>query len=111
VTIAPGKTENLPVDMAAHFFGFHPDVEPETMFRHICKRQGWNTPNFVKQNADTQKTLAREYFDKLKIEPVAYKLVPADKPDPRKPVPADPELPDEPQTFKARRDRQTGAQA
>jgi len=95
VTIQPGKSENLPVDMAAHFFGFHPAVEPETMFRHICKRQGWNTPEYVKQNPESHKTLAREYFDKLIIEPVAYKLVPVEKPDPRKPVPADPAVPGE----------------
>jgi hypothetical protein len=93
VTIMPGKSENLPVDMAAHFFGYSPGVERETMFRYICKRQGWNTPAHVQQNPETHKTLAREYFDQLKIEPVAYKLVPADEPDPRKPVPADPAIP------------------
>jgi hypothetical protein len=93
VTIMPGKSENLPLDMAAHFFGYHPAVEPETMFRHIAKRQGWNTPEYVKQNPDTHKNLAQEYFEKLKIEAVAYKLVPVADPDPRKPVPADPEMP------------------
>ena len=94
ITIMPGKSENLPLDMAAHIFGYHPDVEPETMFRYVCKRQGWNTPEFVQQNAGTQKSLAREYFDKLKIEPVAYKLVPVDEPDPRKPIPAEQDVPE-----------------
>ena len=93
VTIQPGKSENLPLDMAFHFFGFHADVTPDTMLRHIAKRQGWNTPDFVKQNPETHKTLAQEYFDKLKIEAVAYKMVPVADPDPRKPVPADPEIP------------------
>jgi hypothetical protein len=94
ITIMPGRSENLPLDMAAHILGYHPDVEPETMFRYICKRQGWNTPAHVKQNEGSQKTLAREYFDKLKIEAIAFKLVPADEPDPRKPVPAEQDVPD-----------------
>jgi hypothetical protein len=94
ITIMPGKSENLPLDMAAHIFGYHPDVEPETMFRYVCKRQGWNTPEFVQQNPGTQKTLAREYFDKLKIEAIAYKLVPVDEPDPRKPIPAEQDVPE-----------------
>ncbi len=92
VTIAPGKSENLPLDMAFHFFGYTYGVEPETMFRHVAKRQGWNTPAYVQQNPETHKTLAREYFDKLKIEAVSYRLVPEDAPDPRKPVPAEQSL-------------------
>jgi hypothetical protein len=94
ITIMPGKSENLPLDMAAHILGYHPDVEPETMFRYICRRQGWNTPKHVQQNGDSQKSLAREYFDKLKIEAIAFKLVPAEEPDPRKPVPAEQDVPD-----------------
>ena len=110
VTIPPGKSENLPLDMAAHFFGYHPDVEPETMFRHIAKRQGWNTPEYVQQNPETHKTLAQEYFSKLKIEPVAYKLVPVGKADPKEPVPADPEIPEE-TTFAAKRRTQRQSSA
>ena len=49
----------------------------------------------VQQNPDSQKTIAQEYFDKLKIEPVAYKLVPEADPDPRKPVPAEQNIPTE----------------
>ena len=94
ITIAPGKSENLPLDIAAHFFGYSADVNPATMLRHICKRQGWNTPDFVKQDPDTHKTLAEQYFSRLKIEPVSYKLVPAESPDPRTPVPADPAVPE-----------------
>ena len=93
VTIQPGKSENLPTDMAAHFFG--PDLgNPAAMLRYIARRQGWNTPEYVKQNPETSKTLAETYFGKLKIEPVMYKLVAVD-PDPREPVPADPEVPSE----------------
>ena len=94
ITIMPGRSENLPLDMAAHILGYHPDIEPETMFRYICKRQGWNTPAHVQQNPDTHKTIAQEYFSKLKIEPVSFKLVPANDPDPRKPVPAEQDVPD-----------------
>ena len=90
VTIMPGKSENLPLDMAAHFFGSN--FDPHVMFRHVAKRQGWNTPEYVKQNPDTHKSLAQEYFDLLKIEPVNYKLVEEKLADPRTPVPADPEL-------------------
>lgn len=93
VTIDPGKTENLPLDMAEHFFGYHDDVKPETMFRHVAKRQGWNTPEHVKQNPETRKTLAETYFSKLKIEPVSYKLVEDQVLDSEKPIPADPQPP------------------
>jgi hypothetical protein len=89
ITIPPGKSENLPLDMAAHIFGYQYGIDPMAMFRYIAKRQGWNTPEHVKQNPDTQKTLAQEYFEKLKIEAVTYRLVPDDAPDPRKPVPAE----------------------
>ena len=89
VTIEAGRSDNLPLDMAAHFFGYHDGIPQDVMFRHVCRRQGWNTPEHVKQNPDTQKTLAQEYFEKLKIEAVTYRLVPDDAPDPRKPVPAE----------------------
>ena len=102
ITIPPGKSENIPLDMAAHFFGYHPDVDGATMLRHVAKRQGWNTPDYVKQDPESRKTLAEQLFSKLKIEPVMYKLVPAEDPDPKKPIPADPAMTDEPSL---RRDR------
>ncbi len=94
VTIPPGKSETLPPDMAAHFFGYQLGVDPAAMLRHVSRRQGWNTPDFVKQNEETRKTKAEEYFGKLKIEPVMYKLVEDKTPDPREPVPADPAMPE-----------------
>lgn len=88
--IAPGTSMNIPPEVAAHFFG--PDIDNKAvMLRHVSRRQGWNTPEYVKQNPDTHKTLADEYFEKLKVEPVMYRMVEV-KPDPRKPVPADPEV-------------------
>jgi hypothetical protein len=90
VTIPPGKSENLPLDMAAHFFGYtHHGIEKAVLFRHTAKRQGWNTPEFVKIDPDTGKSKAEEYFDKLRLEPVIYKMVPVENADPATPVPAD----------------------
>ena len=100
VKIAPGKSENLPAEMAAHFFGWHPDAKRAEMLKHTAKRHGWNTAEFVAIDPATRKTKADTYFDALKIEPKAYKLVPAEDADPRAPVPADPQLPpsEQPQT-------------
>jgi hypothetical protein len=78
IEIAPGASESINLDMAAHFFG--PTFDPLAMFRHVSKRQGWNTPAHVKINPETGKTLAEEKFAKLKIEPVTYKLL-EEKPD------------------------------
>lgn len=89
VTIPPGQSEKLPLDMAAHFFGYHPGVEPAVMLRHIARRQGWNTPDYVKQNPETHQTLAEEYFSKLQISPIMYKMVEEQVVDPRAPIPAE----------------------
>ena len=92
VAIMPGRSENLPLDMASHFFG--PSFDPAVMARHIAKRQGWNTPEYVQPDKQG-KTKAQRYFEMLKIEPVSFRLV-EDKeaPDPRKPVPAEQSLSD-----------------
>jgi hypothetical protein len=91
--VAPGKSENFPPEVAAHFFGYDPD--PAAQMRHVAKRQGWNTPDFVKVNEETGKNKAQEYFEALKIENIVYKLVPVEDADPREPIPADPEAPKE----------------
>lgn len=89
VSIGAGKSDNFPLDMAAHFFG---DVtDPEAMFRHVSRRQGWNTPEHLKVGKDGR-TLAQEKFAKLEIKPVVYKMV-EEKPDLESPIPADPEPP------------------
>lgn len=94
VTVKPGASENFSQEMANHFFG--PSLDPAAMMRHVAKRQGWNTPDFVKINDATGKNKAEEYFDLLKIEPVAYKLVPVqDDLDPHEPIAADPLPPSE----------------
>ena len=95
VAIMPGKSENLQLDMAAHFFGYHYEADPKAMFRHTCKRQGWNTPKHLELQA-SDKTLAEELFAKIEIAPVVYKMVEV-SPDTDAPIPADieelPELP------------------
>jgi hypothetical protein len=90
VKIPAGKSENLPLDMAGHFFGYtHHGIEKAVLFRHTAKRQGWNTPEFAKLDPDTGKTKAEAYFDMLRLEPVIYKMVPVEPSDPATPVPAD----------------------
>lgn len=89
VAIMPGKSENLQLDMAAHFFGYHYEADPKAMFRHTCKRQGWNTPGHLAIQP-SGKTLAEENFAKIEIVPVVYKMVEV-KPDLDAPIPADPE--------------------
>src|SRR6202521_3372527 len=94
VRLPPGKTENLPVDMAEHFFGcVSGNFDDAYMLRHIAKRQGWNTPDFVKIDPETGRNKAQEYYAKLAIRPVMYKLVEVEDANPRTPVPADPEIP------------------
>ena len=98
VTIAPGKHQDFPPEMAVHCFGWSPDAGRAEMLRHTAKRHGWNTPEFVKADPATGKTLAQTYFDKLKIEAVVYKLVPAEPGDPQEPIPADPQPREQPAT-------------
>ena len=89
VTILSGKSENLPLDMAAHFFG--PSFDHAAMLRHVAKRQGWNTPEFVVADEEG-KTKAQRNFELLKIEPVSYKLVEESAPDLSKPIPAEQDI-------------------
>ena len=94
--IRPGQHENLPIPAAMHMLGYTEPMDPERMQRHVCRRMGWNTMEFLEVNPKTKKTKAQEYFELLKIEPVVYKLVRVDAEtiDPNAPVPADPEIPD-----------------
>jgi hypothetical protein len=99
IKILPGASENLPLDMASHMFGYFYGVDDETMFRHTCRRQGWNTPKHLDVQ-ESGKTLAQDLWDKLDIKPVIYKMV-EEKPDLEAPIPADPELPALPPRRKA----------
>jgi hypothetical protein len=91
VSIGPGKSDNFPIDMAAHFFGNV--MDPQASFRHVCKRQGWNTPSHLKPSeAEPTKTVAELLFSKLEIKPIIYKMV-EEKTDLEQPIPADPQAP------------------
>jgi hypothetical protein len=76
ITLKPGASENIPLDMAAHFFGYHTDVKPVQMLAHMAKRQGWNAGDFLIQDLAARQRLADEFFAKFKIEPISYRLVP-----------------------------------
>jgi hypothetical protein len=89
VTLEAGRSDNLPLDMAAHMFGYVYGVTEDVMFRHTCKRQGWNTPAHL-QIRESGKTLAQELFGQIEIKPVIYKMV-EEKPDLDSPIPADPD--------------------
>jgi hypothetical protein len=91
VAIPPGKSENLQLDMAAHFFGYSYEVANDLMFRHTAKRQGWNTPKHVIPGEDG-KTLAETLWANIEINPVIYKMV-EEKVDTSEPIPADPQPP------------------
>jgi hypothetical protein len=93
--IQPGETRNVPLEPAAHIFGWKPDVEPDVMFRHMQRRQGWNTPEYLAIDPESGLSKAQVQFCKLKIEPVLYKLVEVER-DPSKPIAADPQPPEEP---------------
>lgn len=90
VTIMPEQTQQIPLDMAAHFFGWHPDVTPIEMMHHLARRRGWTDPKFqIYDDQIHEQKVADEVFRNFKIEPVTYKLVeerPAARA--REPVPA-----------------------
>lgn len=88
-TIQPGRTLSIPLDVAAHIFGFDGKNDRAAMMRYVTRRQGWNTPEYIAVNLETGRTKAEELFSRLKIEAVMYKLVPVEPQDPKRPVPAD----------------------
>jgi hypothetical protein len=91
VNVLPGKSSNFELAMAAHFFGNV--MDEQASFRHVCKRQGWNTPGHLKASEeDPSKSVAELLYSKLEIKPVIYKMV-EEKPDLEQPIPADPQAP------------------
>jgi hypothetical protein len=91
VNVLPGKSSNFDMAMAAHFFGNV--MDPPASFRHVAKRQGWNTPGHLKPSeSDPAKTVAEFLFSKLEIKPVVYKMV-EETPDLDEAIPADPQAP------------------
>jgi hypothetical protein len=91
ITIEKGRSQNLPLDMAAHLFGYHEGSTADSMFKYTAKRQGWNMKDHLVRQ-ESGKTLAEELFGKFRFEPVNYKLV-EEKPDLSAPILADPQVP------------------
>ena len=92
VTIEPGKSAEIPLDMAQHFFGWYPDVGKVEMMHHLARRRGWRDPKFwvLDDLAHDQKTADELFENYLTIEPVIYRLVEERGPKPAReaPVPA-----------------------
>lgn len=65
----PSKALKIPLDAAMHIFGWHPDATNEDVRKYTCRRMGWNTAEMMKEGLD------RQYFDKIKFQPITYKLV------------------------------------
>lgn len=85
----PGKPKELDPEAAAHIFGFPIDEQGvvlgyEASQAYVCRRWGWNTPNFGipkspegKQvlNAELAMENAAAAFKNIEIEVVHYNLV------------------------------------
>jgi hypothetical protein len=68
----PNRTVSIPLDAAKHIFGYDiKNADTQSMFEHICKRWGWNTPENVKDNFAAIKLI----WSKLSFAPVAVKMV------------------------------------
>jgi hypothetical protein len=89
IRIQAGKKDNLRIDVAAHIFGYYPDVTNETMFRYFSKRQGWNTKEWMALDEASGKSKAQLEFEKIVIKPVTFRLVPAEE---GPSIPADPDV-------------------
>ena len=68
-TFGAGKTETIPADAAAHFFGIVDGADPEEIHNHICRRYGWNHPKYMENGSDRNRT------SKIILTPVSAKLV------------------------------------
>lgn len=66
----PNLPISIPVDAAAHIFGWYEGVDPQQMRRYCQRRFGWNTPAMQASNQNN------DWFDKLDIKPMLYRLVP-----------------------------------
>ena len=65
-----GKTTSIPLEAATHIFGYSmKDSDEASMFNHVCKRWGWNTPENVKENFKGPKS----FWAKITFTPVAVK--------------------------------------
>ena len=88
VTIDPGDSQNTLPEQAFHFFGYVPGANRQQMARHTARRMGWNSPAHI-QPDEKGVPLYERMFEKIGLEPVTFKLVPADDVDTAKPIPAE----------------------
>jgi hypothetical protein len=69
-TFVPNMPVTIPVDAAAHIFGWWEGCDPAVMKRHCQKRFGWNTPEMQSANQH------EEFYKRLELKPMLYRLVP-----------------------------------
>lgn len=69
--LGKGKTQTISLEAARHIFGYSTKgADEKTMFDHVCKRWGWNTPENVRDGfKDIHRIWANFVFT-----PVAYVL-------------------------------------
>ena len=75
----------LKPEQAAHCFGF--PGEFHDMARHMAKRYGWNSREFLRMNEE-RKTVYEQYAEKVKFTPIYFDLVARPR---NAPIPALPE--------------------
>jgi hypothetical protein len=77
LTLQPGDTQTIPLDMALHFFGYAPGVDQATMLMHVANRTAKTDGEWGSIRADPalRKRVAEKFFQKFQIEPVSFKLV------------------------------------
>lgn len=66
----PGQPISIPVDAAAHIFGWWEGVDPAQQRRYVQRRFGWNTPAMQTSGQHDK------FFENLDIKPMLYRLVP-----------------------------------
>ena len=89
------SSENLPLDMAAHFFGYHPDVEPRNHVPPYLPAAGLEHAGSCASKTRTRKRPWRKNIlpsSRSSRWPTSW--CPRRDPDPRKPVPAEQDVPD-----------------
>ena len=65
----PNKAVTLPPEAALHLLGWQPGIDPSVCEKHVSRRWGWNTPDFMKSGD------AKKFFAKLEFKPVTFKTV------------------------------------
>lgn len=75
-----GKSLVIPPEAAVHIFAWSPGADLNAVERHVQKRWGWNTPELQKDG------LAGQYFRKIELKPVTYRMVEVREDDDEEPA-------------------------